>query len=124
MAATLGTDYVLTTWHPEWFGTGGRAETPGALALLLSCSLGAAVLTGYVTGWVARTCEVRHALVMGVLQLAMGTAAIIAYFEVAPAWYYVTFLALLLPAHVFGGWVRAQQRRRLLVNTHALKTLL
>jgi uncharacterized membrane protein (DUF485 family) len=77
---------------------------------LLSYSLGFAVLAGYVTGWIARRSEVRHTLVLGVLQLAMGTVATIAYFDVAPVWYHLTFLALLIPAHVLGGVLRRRQR--------------
>lgn len=124
MITALGTDNVLAAWHPEWFGANGRVDAVAVLILLLSYSLGFAILAGYVTGWIARRNETKHALALGVLQLAMGTAATIAYFDVAPVWYHATFLVLLIPTHLLGGWLRARQRRRLLVNTHALKTLL
>jgi hypothetical protein len=110
MITALGTDNVLATARPEWFGAAGRVDDPGVLLFLLSYSLGFAVLAGYVTGWIARHREIRHTLALGVLQLAMGTVATIAYFDVAPVWYHLTFLALLIPAHVLGGAVRKRRR--------------
>jgi len=110
MITALGTDNVLATMRPEWFGAAGRVDAVGVLLFLLSYSLGFAVLAGYVTGWIARRHEVKHAIALGALQLAMGTIATIAYFDVAPVWYHFTFLALLIPAHVLGGVMR--QRRR------------
>ena len=124
MVTALGTDNVLAAWRPEWSGATGPVTDPAVLLLLLSYSLSFAVLAGYVTGWIARTSEVKHTLALGALQLAMGTAATIAYFDVAPLWYHATFLGLLIPAHVLGGWLRARQRRRLLVHPRGLKTLL
>ena len=110
MITALGTDNVLALMHPEWFGAAGRVEDVGVLLFLLSYSLGFAVLAGYVTGWIARQREIQHTIALGVLQLAMGTAATIAYFDVAPAWYHLTFLALLIPAHVLGGMIRKRRR--------------
>lgn len=112
MITALGTDNLLAAVRPEWFGAAGRVDDVGVLLFLLSYSLGFAILAGYVTGWIARRREIQHTLALGVLQLAMGTVATIAYFDVAPAWYHLTFLALLIPAHVLGGALRKRQRVR------------
>jgi uncharacterized membrane protein (DUF485 family) len=110
MITALGTDNLLAAMRPEWFGAAGRVDDVGVLLFLLSYSLGFAVLAGYVTGWIAQQQEIRHALALGVLQLAMGTVATIAYFDVAPVWYHLTFLALLIPAHALGGVMRRHYR--------------
>ena len=112
MITALGTDNVLAAIRPEWFGSAGRVEAVPVLLFLMSYSLGFAILAGYVTGWIARMKEIPHTLALGVLQLAMGTVATIAYFDVAPVWYHLTFLILLIPAHVFGGVIRKQHRMR------------
>lgn len=110
MVTALGTDNLLATVRPEWFGAEGRVEDVPVLLFLLSYSLAFAVLAGYVTGWIARLKEIQHTLALGVVQLAMGIAATVVYFDVAPAWYHFTFLTLLIPAHVLGGWLRKRRR--------------
>ena len=58
----------------------------------------------------ARRREIAHAFVLGLVQLAMAVVATINFWDDAPAWYHLTFLALLVPANVLGGRLRLSQK--------------
>jgi hypothetical protein len=110
MATALGTDVFLMNVFPNWFGEGGRVDSVPVLLLMMCYSLGFSVLGGYVTGLIAGRAEVKHALALGLLQLAMGAVATAQHWDQAPAWYHVVFLALLVPANLLGGYLRAAGR--------------
>ncbi len=112
MVTALGTDALLMALAPHWFQEGGRVESAPVLLLALAYSLSFSVLGGYVTALIAGRREVLHALVLGLLQLAMGIIATIQFWDTAPAWFHIVLLALIAPANVFGGYLRAQQKRR------------
>jgi len=112
MVTALGTDAALMALFPAWHDTGGRVESVPVLFLMMFYSLAYSVLGGYVTGWIARRSEVKHAFVLGLLQLAMGLVATIQMWDTAPAWWHVTFLVLLVPANMLGGYLRAGRKRQ------------
>jgi hypothetical protein len=68
----------------------------------------------YVTAWVAGRAPVRHALIMGVVQLALTVVLIVSDPEFVPFWVWVLTLALVLPAAWCGGVIRARQSRPVL----------
>jgi hypothetical protein len=107
MGTALGTDVLIHKLAPNWFDAQGRVDAVGVLLLMMCYALGFSVLGGYVTAAVARCREVHHAFALGLLQLAMGVVATVNFWHTAPAWYHLTFLALLIPANVFGGYLRA-----------------
>lgn len=109
MVLAFGTDFLMTMAFPNQFTYGEPVESLPLLLVLAAYSLGYAVVAGYVTGWLAGRRAVRHALVLGGVQLALaGTAT---YFQVnaAPMWYHVLVLSLVVPASVLGGWLRARR---------------
>ncbi|MGI9107410.1 MAG: hypothetical protein ACR2G4_14315 [Pyrinomonadaceae bacterium] len=112
MVTALGMDAMLMSLAPMWFGENGKVESLPVLLLMLSYSLSFSVLGGYVTALIAGRKEVRHALILGVLQLVMGLAATIRFFDTAPVWYHVLFLTLLIPTNVLGGRLRVAQKRK------------
>jgi hypothetical protein len=112
MVIALGLDFLLISMFPHWADSRGRVESVPVLFLMLSYSTGTEVLAGYITGWIARRREVMHALVLGLLQLAMGIVATIKMWETAPAWWHVAILALVVPATVAGGRWRALRKSR------------
>lgn len=113
MVTALGMDAILMSIWPQWFSAGGRVESVPLLLFSMSYSLLFGVLGGYVTAVVARRAEVKHALALGILQLLMGIAATIKFWDTAPAWYHIIFLSLLIPAILLGGWLRANRRHKL-----------
>lgn len=113
MVTALGMDAVLMTLFPTWFEANGKVESVSLLLFMLSYSLSFSVLGGFVTAYIARRKELQHALALGVLQFVMGIMATIKFYDTAPLWFHATFLILLVPANVFGGQLRAMQKRNL-----------
>ena len=113
MLGALSMDAVLMSLAPSWFGPGGRVQTAPLLLLMMSYSLLFSVSGGYVAGLVARRNEVSHAFALGLLQFCLGVAATVRFYDTAPLWYHVAFLALLVPANVFGRMLRDTRKQRL-----------
>ena len=65
---------------------------------------------GYVTALAAKSKPVQHAFALGIVQVLLGIAFEVSYWEMLPVWYHLVFLALLLPGNVLGGVMRARQR--------------
>jgi hypothetical protein len=113
MVTALGMDAILMSLWPQWFVEGGKVESVPLLLFTMCYALLFGVLGGYVTAVIARRAEVKHALALGILQLLMGIAATIKFWDTAPAWYHIAFLTLLVPAILLGGWLRANRRHKL-----------
>lgn len=112
MITALGTDSILMALAPSWFDAGGRVESVPVLLFMASYSLLFSVLGGYVTALLARRREVLHAFILGVLQLAMGVAATVKFYDTAPLWFHLIILVLLVPANVLGGQLRVMRKRK------------
>jgi len=71
---------------------------------------------GYVTAWVARRSPVTHAVVMGVVELALTAWAMQAVVVHAPLRNWIVGIAMVVPVAWCGGLLRAKQvsRRNLL----------
>ncbi len=102
-ALWLGTNSLLAGPFPEIWGPGVRLDDPLVLLLIITYSFVFSVLAGWVTAWVARRGEVKHAVALGVLQLALGLAVTVAAYATAPLWYHLAFLALLIPGNMLGA---------------------
>lgn len=112
-------------WSVLWVGGAGgasaiwpdviRAGEPllhtGALLGYIAYSVCISVLSGYVAAAVRGHPAMRTVWTFAFLQLAIGTAVEVGGWGLAPAWYHLTFLALLVPAIVWGGTLRARRVR-------------
>ena len=67
---------------------------------------------GYVTAWLARGSEVRHAVVMGAIQMALTALAMIEFRHKAPVWFWIAGIAVTVPAAWCGGIFRVTWARR------------
>lgn len=113
MATAFGTDMIVFSLFPQYVDSARqRVDNVPLLLFMLAYCLAYSVLGGYVAATIARRREVLHALVLGLLQLAFGTAATVANWETAPAWWHIALLALIVPANVAGGQWRAVSRDR------------
>lgn len=102
----LGLNQLLFAVAPGTFAEGQPiTSTPALLGLWVS-SVAFSILAGTVTATVARRDEVRHAAMLGGLQLALGVFFQVQYWTLMPIWYHVLFLACLFPANVAGGVLR------------------
>ena len=63
---------------------------------------------GYVTAWIAPRHGVRHAAIMGVIQIGLTVWAMLSIPEQAPLRNWITGMALTLPAAWCGGLVRTR----------------
>jgi hypothetical protein len=83
-------------------------SVPARLLMLVYTTLCVAA-GGYVAAWVAGRSEARHAVIMGMIQLAMTVGAMIALPGNAPLWFWIAGMALMAPAAWCGGIIRAKQ---------------
>lgn len=97
---------ILTTITPKI----GDGSTPISsiplLLLLLVYSVIISIITGYITASVATHNQLKHVFALGILQLSMGIFFQSQAWHLLPIWYHLSFLALLIPCNIFGGWWR------------------
>ena len=82
----------------------------GILIAYIGWSVALSLLAGYITAVVAGTGAMRAVWILAVLQLALGAVFEESYWSLLPVWYHLIFLALLVPATVYGGNVGARRR--------------
>ena len=70
-----------------------------------------AVLGGYVTAWLAPRAPVGHALVLGMIGIALATLGAVAAWEMSPAWFLLALIAISLPAAWLGGTLYQRRAR-------------
>ena len=106
----LGSNALVMSLFPDWYGEGGKVESVPVLLFTILRSVILSLLAGYITAFIARRSEIKHSFALGVLQLVLGIMATIQSYDVAPLWYHALFLTLLIPSNVFGGWLRVTQK--------------
>jgi hypothetical protein len=67
------------------------------------------VAGGYAAATIARRFPVRHAVIMGVIQVALTLAAMLKFYGHAYLWVWIAGIALTVPAAAWGGAIRARQ---------------
>jgi hypothetical protein len=75
----------------------------GALVGLILYSVPLSMLAGYVTAAVAGKEPMPVVWALAVLQLVLGIIAETSAWALTPVWYHLIFLALVVPATVYGG---------------------
>ena len=98
-------NFLVASGMPHAYGADGSVDHVGVLSLFLVASLAFSLLAGFATARLA--CE-RAAVAVGVLaaiQVVVGMGVEIAWWSLIPAWYHLTFLALLAPGILAGGWL-------------------
>lgn len=106
-------------WSVLWLGGGallrsffaGAVTSDGTvvdrrlLLLMLLLALIASVGAGYLALVVAQTTVLRAAWILGILLFVVGIGVQSQYWTQLPIWYHASFLIILLPATMFGGWL-------------------
>ena len=64
---------------------------------------------GYVTAWLARRAQVRHAVIMGIIEAALTIMAMLRLPGLAPLGSWVAGIVLTTPAAWLGGMVRVKR---------------
>ena len=93
---------------PDTFAADGSTESAAVLVGFLALSVVASVAAGQVTARLAPRAPMKHVLVLGLIQLALGIFFQARAWEVQPLWYHLPFLVLLLPGNLVGGLMVGQ----------------
>lgn len=104
----LGGNSLLRLLFPAALREDGQVSSSGLLILLLGLAVVASVGAGYIAMLIAQATVIRSALILGLVLLLVGIGVQSQYWSVLPLWYHVSFLVLLLPATLLGGWLRLQ----------------
>jgi hypothetical protein len=83
-----------------------RVENTSALFLLLIGSVVFSIVTGFVTAKFSAGPSYWPVLVVCATLLAMGIFFQMQSWKLMPIWYHLPFLLLLVPATLFGAWLR------------------
>jgi hypothetical protein len=66
------------------------------------------VAAGYVTARLASSSQIAHAIVMGAIQAAVTVWAMLSIQSAEPVWFWLTGIALMIPAAWLGGRLSAR----------------
>lgn len=106
LSGTRATQLLL----PELVVEGQPLDHGGVLGFYIAYSVGLSVLAGFVTAAVGGTRPMPAVWALAALQLVLGVVAEVAYWDLLPVWYHLVFLALIVPATVYGGRIRGRAR--------------
>ncbi len=106
------TDPVLARVLPDAQASGATWHHDARKLIMFVYTTLCVAFGGYVTAWLARGSEVRHAVVMGVIQMALTTLAMIEFRHKALVWFWIAGIAVTVPAAWCGGIFRATWARR------------
>jgi len=102
----LGSNAGIRAAVPGAYGEDGSLRGGGLLALILVLSVVFSVASGYAATWIAGDERITAALILGIVLLAVGIFVQVQSWALLPVWYHISFLALLLPGSLAGGWLR------------------
>jgi hypothetical protein len=106
----VGGTQALQSAFPSLLAMGQPVTNAGALMGLILYSVALSVLAGYVTAAVASRDPMPAVKALAILQLLLGIGFEVTAWSLTPVWYHLVFLALIVPATVYGGRVRARRR--------------
>ena len=102
------TDPVLDRFFPDPRLEGGAQHTGVRKLIMFVYTTLCVACGGYVTAWLARGSKARHAAIMGVIQAALTSWAMIEFRDKAPLWFWIAGIAVTVPAAWCGGILRAK----------------
>jgi hypothetical protein len=126
MRAVLAVIVGYLVWTALWLGGnaaffGAAAEVVsagvpytavGPLAGLIALSVVCSIAAGLAAAAIAKQRTRAVVLVMAALLLLTGVVVQIGVWTLMPAWYHLTFLALIVPASLLGGRLIGRARSR------------
>jgi len=109
LVAFIGAETVLTTVAPELMPQTGKPTDPLYFIFKLVTGFFFISIGGYATAMLAGGSEIKHALGLGALSIAMSIVSRLQYPGDEPLWYSVALMFLAIPAALAGGFFRARQ---------------
>ena len=113
----VGGEETLGMLLPGWYGrhtleaekaflNGTALETDSTIAVInLVRSFLTSVISGYMAALVAGEYK-RSTMALGIILILVGIAVEYMFWNLAPAWYHILFVLLLLPMTILGGRLR------------------
>ena len=112
---------AFVLWTVLWlaFGAAAQAALPdiidpeqpithtGVLLGYITSSVAISIMAGFVCAAIRKESPLKTVWVFAVVLLATGIVIEVSYWELTPVWYHLVFLALIVPATVWGGMLRA-----------------
>jgi hypothetical protein len=109
LVAFLGAETALTAVAPELIPQKGKPTDPLYFVFQLVTGFFFISIGGYITALLAGRSEVKHALGLGALSIAMSIVSRLEYPGDEPLWYSIALMFLAIPAALVGGYFRARQ---------------
>ncbi len=106
----VGTGIGLSKAMPDRFAEDMTTTDPLPLGIFIVVSVILSVLAGYLCAAIARRAMMKHVTVLAIIQLLIGIVVQSGVWDLMPVWYHVSFLALVIPGHLVGGWMRAKKQ--------------
>jgi hypothetical protein len=110
-ACAMGTDALVRSVLPGAFDASGRTDSVPVLLATIAYVGVFAIAGCYLAARLAPNRPMGHALVLGALGLAFNVVGSIMQWDVAPAWFHIVSLALVMPFAWIGGSLRERQLR-------------
>jgi hypothetical protein len=107
----VGGTQAAQSAFPSLLAMGQPVTNAGALLGMIFYSVALSILAGYVTAAVASREPMPAVRALAILQLVLGIGFEVSAWSLTPVWYHLVFLALIVPATVFGGQMRARRQR-------------
>ena len=109
LVAVVGGEMILTALAPDMMPQPGQAPDAVYFVFKLSTGFFFLIVGAYVTALLAGRSEMKHALGLGALSIAMGILEVLEYPGEQPLWYSVALMFLSIPSSLAGGHFRVQQ---------------
>jgi hypothetical protein len=108
-ALSIGTDAIMRAIAPSLFHANG--STSNVIILVLSTLyVGVFAVVGcYITARLAPSHPLRHALILGGIALAISLMLLSRTWPMAPAWYTIINLVVVMPYAWLGGRLRERE---------------
>ena len=104
-ALWIGFNQALAAVMPGSFDEDGGARGTGVLILIVVWAIVISIAAGSLTARLAPG-GMKPVVILAVIQLVIGLAVQITWWDRLPAWFHLTFLAALVPCHLLGGRLR------------------
>jgi peptidoglycan/LPS O-acetylase OafA/YrhL len=108
LVAFIGADTALTALAPELMPQAGKPTDPLYFVFKLATGFFFIGIGGYATALLAGRSEMKHALGLGALSIAMSIVSTLIY-PGEPLWYSIALMFLAIPGALVGGYFRARQ---------------
>lgn len=107
-ALWVGGTMAAQAAFPEVLDPTRKLEHVPALMGYVMYSVALSVLAGFLTAHLRGASPMRAVWILAGIQLALGIGFEASAWSATPVWYHLVFLALLVPATVFGGILRGE----------------